>query len=256
MAVIPDTGDLSGNQTKEEQMDSKQLNETLNLYVRPQTFPVALKLCRSETELPDKVRMPMRDLGYQVTLCQAIGIARRYRWTLAVGSADQCCLGGALAMGFIAEPPEGSMFAASAEKQLEAGKFSHLLISPIETADFEPDVIAVYCSPSQAYRLASSASSGTGVDVSATASGAMDCGDIVARTSLSDKCQFILPSGGDRIFGGTQDDEVVFTMPRSKVEAVLKGLEDTHKIGFRYPILTDLRHRPALPPFLEIPKPA
>jgi hypothetical protein len=45
-------------------------------------------------------------------------------------------------------------------------------------------------------------------------------------------------------------------MPKSKVEAVVKGLEDTHRGGFRYPILTDLRHPPTLPPNLEIPKDA
>ena len=69
-------------------------------------------------------------------------------------------------------------------------------------------------------------------------------------------CQFILPSGEDRIFGSTQDHEVIFTMPKSKFQAVIEGLANTHKVGFRYPVLTDLRHRPALAPFLEIPKDA
>ena len=232
-------------------MDYKQVNETLNLYVRPQTFPLALKLCTSPSELPERVRMPMRDLGYQVTLCQAIGIARRFRWVLAVGKEDQCCVGGASAMGFIAERPEEDL-----SKRLEEGKYSHLLIAPIEMADFEPDVILLYGSPAQVMRLVQAATRGAGQSVSATATGAGDCGDIVARTTLSNKCQFIIPSGGDRVFGGTQDYEVIFTMPRSMVEAVLKGLEDTHKAGFRYPILTDLRHSPALPLFLEIPKAA
>lgn len=235
-------------------MDLKQVNESLNFYIRPQTFPLALKLCQSESDLPEKVRMPMRDLGYQVTLCQAIGLARRYRWTLAVGSSDQCCLGGALAMGFIAEPPEGAAFHAPDEKRLEAGKFSHLLMAPIEVATFEPDAIVVYCDPAQAVRLVTAASTSFGLGISAIASGAMDCGDIAARTTLSDECQFILPSGGDRVFGGTQDHEVIFTMPQSKVETVLKGLENDHKAGLRYPILTDLRHRPVLAPFLEMPK--
>ncbi len=235
-------------------MDLKQVNETLNLYIRPQSFPLALKLCRSESELPERVRMPLRDLGYQVTLCQAIGIARRYRWALAISKDDQCCIGGALAMGFAAEAPEG--FPTPAEKKLEAGKYSHLLIAPIEVATFEPDVIVVYGNSAQAYRLVQAATMGTGEEVSAIASGGADCGDIVARTFLTNKCQFILPSGGDRVFGGTQDFEVIFTMPRDKVEAVLKGLEDTHKAGFRYPIVADLRHRPTLPPMLEIPKAA
>ena len=232
-------------------MDLKQANETLNLYISPQTFPLALKLCTSESELPEKVRMPVRDLGYQVTLCQGIGIARRFRWALAVGKDDQCCLGGATTMGFIAERPEDDL-----SKRLEEGKYSHLLIAPIEIADFEPDVIVLYGNPAQVMRLLQAVTRGAGQSVTATATGSGDCGDIVARTTLSNECQFIMPSGGDRVFGGTQDNEVIFAMPRSKVEAVLKGLEDTHKAGFRYPILTDLRHKPGLPPFLEIPKTA
>ena len=52
-------------------MDLKEINEVLNGYVRPQTFPVAYKLVRSDDELPDRVKMPLRDLGYPITLCQA-----------------------------------------------------------------------------------------------------------------------------------------------------------------------------------------
>lgn len=232
-------------------MDLKQVNETLNLYIRPQTFLLALKLCQSESELPERCRMPVRDLGYQVALCQAWGIARRFRWVLAVGKDDQCCVGGESTMGFVAERPGGDP-----SKRLEAGKYSHLLIAPVELADFEPDVILLYGSPAQVMRLVQAAGRGAGQSVSAIATGFADCGDVVARTTLTDQCQFIMPSGGDRVFGGTQDHEVIFTMPRSKVEAVLEGLKDSHRDGFRYPVLTDLRHAPVLPPFLQIPKDA
>ena len=232
-------------------MDLKQVNDTLNLYIRPQTFPLALKLCTSEGELPERVRIPVRDLGYQVTLCQAIGIARRFRWALAVGKDDQICVGGASAMGFIAERSGEEPM-----KHLEAGKYSHLVIAPTEMADFEPDIISLYGTPAQVMRLVQAARPSAGQDVSAIASGGADCGDQVARTTLTDQCQCILPSGGDRVFGSTQDYEMIFTMPKSKVDAVMQGLEDTHKGGFRYPILTDLRYQPTLPPFLQIPEAA
>ena len=232
-------------------MDLKQVNETLNLYIRPQTFPLALKLCTSESELPEKVRMPVRDLGYQVTLCQAIGIARRFHWALAVGKDDQICAGGASAMGFLAERPGDEPM-----KRLEAGKYNHLVIAPIDMADFEPDIISLHGTSAQVMRLAQAAGPSASQNVSAIASGLGDCGDLVARTTLTDECQCILPSGGDRVYGGTQDHEMIFTMPRSKVDAVMQGLEDTHKGGFRYPILTDLRYQPALAPFLQIPKDA
>lgn len=233
-------------------MDSKQLNDALNYYVRPQTFPLALKLCRSESELPERVRMPVRDLGYQVTICQGIGIGRRYGWTLAIGKDDQCCVGGALAMGFLSEAPAG--MTADPERTLDFGKYSHLLIAPIHSATFQPDVVVIYGNPAQAMRLVQSASPGLGQAVSSVAASGMDCGDVVARTTICDECQFILPSGGDRVYGSTQDHEVIFTMPLSKAEAVVQGLENTHKAGFRYPVLTDLRYRPELPPFLDLSK--
>jgi len=233
-------------------MDLKQVEEALAHFIRYQTFPVALKLCQSEGELPEKARMPVRDLGHQVTLCQAIGLTRRFGWTLAVGRDDQSCLGGALTMGFVAGSPQSFPFPD--EKRLEAGKYSHLLMAPIGSATFEPDVVVVYGSSAQVMRLSHAAAMGGGLQVSARGTGLADCGDVVTLTAHSGQCQFILPSGGDRVFGSTQDHEVIFAIPANQGETIAAGLASTHKMGFRYPVLTDLHHSPALPPFLKIPK--
>lgn len=235
-------------------MDLKQMNEELNRYVKPLTFPLALKLYKADEKLPAKVKMPMKDMGYPMTLCQVMGMSRRFGQTFAVGEDDQCCLGGALTMGFLAEPPKGSMFSSSTEVRLEAGKYSNLVMASLERADFEPDIIVIYGNSAQIARLAQSASFFAKFKVASNVTGFVDCGDIVARTHKSKECQFILPSGGDRIFGSTQDHEVTFTIPGDKAEAVIKGLAESHKAGFRYPVMSDLRHRPALAPFLEIPK--
>jgi uncharacterized protein (DUF169 family) len=233
-------------------MDLKQVNEILNNYIRPQTFPVALKLCRSQEDLPSKVRMPAKDMGHPITLCQAISLSRRYGWTMAVGKEDQCCAGGHIAMGFMSNPPKESLALFDPPKRHDAGQYSHLLSAPLDRANFEPDVICLYVNSAQAMRLAQAAGMGGG-GVSAVATGFADCGDITARTVKTDICQFILPSGGDRVHGSTQDHEVIFTIPKSKIESMMKALEDTHKAGFRYPVLADVRHRPNLAPFLEIP---
>lgn len=234
-------------------MELKEMNEMINQYVRPQTFPIALKLVQSDDQLPERVRMPMRDLGHPVTLCQATAMTRRYGWSMAVGKEDQCCIGGHRTMGFDASGAAGPV---GEDKQLEPGKYKYHLTASLDRADFEPDVIAIYGNSAQIMRLVQSATGGPGGSgkVNAVATGFGDCGDIAAHTFLSNECQFILPSGGDRVFGSTQDHEVIFTMPRSKFEAVAQGLENTHKMGFRYPVIADVRHRPNLPPFLEIPK--
>ncbi|MBN1615190.1 MAG: DUF169 domain-containing protein [Deltaproteobacteria bacterium] len=235
-------------------MDLKQANEALNTYIRPQTFPVAVKLFTAQETLPAKVRIPVKDLGYQITLCQAVALSRRYGWTIAVGKEDQCCIGGHAAMGFLDNPPQEDSIPA--DKRHETGKYRFMVSAPIDRADFEPDLICLYVDSAQAMRLAQAATNGGGGMAPMVPTGMGDCGDIVARTMKMDLNQLILPSGGDRVFGSTQDHEVIFTIPKSKIAPMMKALEDTHKAGFRYPVLADLRHRPNLPPFLEIPKSA
>jgi uncharacterized protein (DUF169 family) len=240
---------------KEENMDLKEVNAALSQYIRPQTFPVAYKLVRSEDELPERVKMPMRDLGYPITLCQATGLTRRYGWTMALGKEDQCCVGGAQTMGFVPESVSGPV---GTDKRHEPGKYKYHVTAALERTNFEPDVITVYGNSAQIMRLVQSAIGGYNGEgkVNTVATGYFDCADIAAGTVLSDECQAILPSGGDRVFGATQDHEMIFAMPWSKVQTVIKGLASTHKAGFRYPVVSDIRHRPNLPPFLEIPESA
>ena len=238
-------------------MELKEVTEALNRYVRPQRPPLAFKGGQSERDLPEGVTMPLRDLGYQVTLCQAIGISSRYGWTLAVGKEDQICVGGAVVMGALAELPEGLPYPPiPPERKLEFGKYSHVLMAPIETAEFEPEVIAVFANPAQICKLVQASMFAAGESVVPNiAAPAAGCGAIMAHALNSNACQFVLHCGGDRVFGAVQDGEVTFAMPWGKVEAVVKGVEAIHNIdpSFRYPTATDITHRPSLPPMLQVP---
>ena len=78
-------------------MHLKVVNEALNLYIRPQTFPVAYKLVPSDNELPERVKMPIRDLGYPINLCQGTALTRRYGGAMAFGKGGQGCVRAAFA---------------------------------------------------------------------------------------------------------------------------------------------------------------
>lgn len=232
-------------------MDLKTVNETLNTYIRPQTFPIGIRLFTAGETLPSKVKIPVRDMGYPVAICQAWGLSRRYGWTVAVGKEDQCCIGGHVVMGFLDNPSPG-VFDDS--KMHEPGKYIYMVSAPIDRTEFEPDMICLYVDSAQAMRLAQAAVNGGGGIAPTLPTGMGSCGDVVARTVKTDLSQFILPSGGNRVFAATQDHELIFTIPKSKMDLMMKALAATHAAGFRYPVLTDVRHRPNLPPFLEIPK--
>ncbi len=233
-------------------MDLKKVNETLNTYIRPQTFPIAVRLFAAGEALPAKVKIPVRDLGYPIALCQAWALSRRHGMVVAVGKEDQCCIEGHIAMGFMDHPPQGGL--GDDSKNHEPGRYAYMVSAPIDRADFEPDLICLFVNSAQAMRLAQAAANGGGGIAPTLPSGMGSCGDIAARTVKTDLSQFILPSGGTRVYASTQDDELIFTIPKSKIDLMMKALQDTHAIGFRYPVLTDVRHRPNLPPFLEIPK--
>ena len=86
-------------------VNPKQIDEALTHYVRPQTFPLAIRMCESEKELPDRTRTPQKDAGITVSLCHAINMARRYGWTIAVDKSQSCYVAG-ISMGLLPVLPE------------------------------------------------------------------------------------------------------------------------------------------------------
>ncbi|MFC1904953.1 DUF169 domain-containing protein [Chloroflexota bacterium] len=249
-------------------MELKQISQAIDFYIRPACFPLALKILGSSQEIPSKARIPKRDLNTEVALCQAIAMGRLYGWTMAFGHDDHYCPYGALTLGHVPLKPyfleatyweegmlpgtrEGAIKTNQTKKTLEYNKNNYLLLSPLDRADFIPDLIVIYANSAQVMRLVQAAIHGKGGAITSSASGGRDCSDIIAAPLLSDECRFILPGGGDRIWGLTQDDEMVFSIPIGQAESVANGLEATHKMGWRYPIPSFIRFTPQQPPPLR-----
>jgi HSP20 family molecular chaperone IbpA len=58
----------------------KEVEQALNTYIRPLTFPLAIKMLKSEAEIPEKTRRPFQQLKKKVAICQGIGMARKLGW--------------------------------------------------------------------------------------------------------------------------------------------------------------------------------
>lgn len=251
-------------------MNSLELAKALDTYVRPTYFPLSVGVSKSE-EVPAKLKRPFKDLGKKIAICQAFAIARRYGWGLALQRDDISCPPAKLAFGF--EPSidyyeEGTICVGLYTKDKEAGKkceacvpkFSYeeiktILIAPIGKETFDPQLYVFYGNSAQVLRLLNGRLYSTGGGLNSQINGRIDCADIIIRTLKDDECQVILPCYGDRLFGQTQDWEMIFTIPQSKVQLVIEGLEGTHKGGTRYPIPSFLRYEPEFPPlYMEMEK--
>ncbi|RZN67140.1 MAG: hypothetical protein EF807_07875 [Candidatus Methanolliviera hydrocarbonicum] len=250
-------------------MDPQKIEETLNSYIHRQTFPVAVKMVRSPEEIPERARMPKRDMNIQMPVCQGIALARRYGWVVAMGLEDMLCPLGALTLGFLPTKEKfldgsfdvpfwvknQSIRAKISQKipQLDYGKYTHLVVAPIHRAEFDPQVIVIYGNPAQISRLVQAATYETGDPLVSQNIGGLACGEEITRTILTDRCQFIVVGGGDRAIAQTQDHEVAFAIPMSKVDAVMEGLKATHKAGLKYPTPSFLLFKGSLPPdFAEL----
>jgi uncharacterized protein (DUF169 family) len=78
--------------------------------------------------------------------------------------------------------------------------------------------------------------------------GRLDCAEIVIRTLNTGIPQYIPSCCGDRIFGLTEDDEMIFAMSLDWADDVVAGLEATHNAGIRYPVPKFMRLQPQYPP--------
>jgi len=231
-------------------------------YLRLLTFPIAIKLIKSEDEIPPDCKQPSSTLKVQNFLCQNFKIVRTYGWTMVVTEKDCVCKLARAVYGwdlFTEEMAEwGQKFniglyakdlATSAKIQnhlyLLNNKYMGLVITPLTRAKVEPDVVQIYCLPAQAMRLTQAYLYMKGGILEFTDAGRFgSCHLGVIKTYQTNEPQLIILGNGDRVWGGAEDYEVMFSIPKSKLKMMIEGLEVTHKAGLRYPIPKYMNYKP------------
>ena len=245
-------------------IDVKTADRELQTYIRPQTFPVAIRMLAPGEPIPDKARRPARDFKKLSMNCQVIDMARRYGWMIALTREDHICSLGIAALGFekpthlhssgtlcegmYTETKEAGQHSEAAVDRFGPGEYYALLVAPLDRATFEPHLVCIYANPAQVMRLTQAALWKRGGKIASAFGGRVDCSEIIVTTMRTDQPQVILPCSGDRIFGQTQDHEMAFTIPWGQMEEIVEGLRGTHNGGIRYPITQFMEYEAKLPP--------
>ena len=242
-------------------IDAKTADQELQTYIRPQTFPVAIRMLKPGEPIPERARRPARDFKKLSMSCQVIDMARRYGWMIALTREDHICSLGITAIGFDKPLPiynvgtlcegmytETKAAGARSEAAIDKfapGEYETLLVAPLDRAVFEPHLVCVYANPAQVMRLTQAALWKRGGRLTSSFEGRAVCADIVVTTMKTGEPQVILPCSGDRIFGQTQDHEMAFTIPWDRMEEIVEGLRGTHNGGIRYPSPSSWSTRPS-----------
>jgi len=239
-----------------------EFGKKIEEYIRPLTFPIAVRTIKSESEMQPDYRRPLRKLNLQGFVCQNFKIARSYGWTVAITKEDINCRAARAIYGWDAVTDEyidwqdhftvglySKDTAASRDytKHLYRmdNAFEGLIISPLTRTKVIPEIVQVYCLPAQAMRLIQAYLYCTGGVLEFTAAGRTgSCHEGVTKVMLTGQPQLIILGNGDRVWGGAQDSEVMFACPASKLETLVEGLEATHKAGLRYPVPSYMNYSP------------
>jgi len=251
-----------------ETSNMADFDKSLNQFLRLTSFPVAVRFIQSWDELPPRAKRPLKDMDNRFTTCQAISMARRYGWIIALGREDSSCVLGAVALGLEKKLPyfdEGNLCINLYTESLEAGhlseesvprlppgKYVGVLTAPLSRTAFVPHSIVIYGNGAQVMRLGQAWLWKRGGTLSSQFRGRVDCADIAIAPFIDGEPQMVVPCTGDRIFGQVQDHEIAFSFPYSAMENILEGLEATHKAGAtRYPITNWLTYTGGFPPSYE-----
>src|SRR2546423_3186834 len=210
-------------------IDPTSADRELQTYVRPQTFPVAIRMLRPGEAIPDRARRPARDFKKLSMNCQVIDMARRYGWMIAsMGDVSICSLGiaalgfekpsrmfssGTLCEGMYTETKQAGQRSEAAVDRFPPGEFNGLLVAPLDRTPFEPDIVCVYGNPAQVMRLTQAALWKKGGKLTSAFGGRVGCAGIIVTTMRTAPPQVILPCSGERLFGQTQDHEMAFPIP-------------------------------------------
>lgn len=265
----PSTMQRSFQTAKERTMSATNLKEAgdcLRNDLRLKTFPVAVKFLRSESEFPEKTRRPFAAMGKRVAICQGVTMARNYGWTVGLGKEDVICVPASIVFGFSesSDPPASlaRLFCAiafssaedlarkeiSSMSRFENGEIGGILLAPLEKTTFEPDTILVYGNPAQIMRLTQAWSYMTGERVEGHFGGKVECDEYLIAPFKTQSARVVNPGNGERIFAGTQDDEVVFALPGKFAMELVEALDKAGKaMGARYPVTPYQNFQPEFP---------
>ena len=248
------------------EVNFKEMSDFISDGLRLKTLPVAVKFLKDESGFPEKTRRPSVVLQKRVTICQAVTMARVYRWTVGLTREDLICVPAMIAFGFSgSDDPQGSLAGLFCEVNfhddegrargevssmnfLENDKWKAIVLAPLAKGLYEPDSVAIYGNPAQVMRMIQAWSYRKGKRLSGTFGGKVECSEYLIAPFTSQTAKVAIPGMGDRMFSMTQDDEMVFGLPGKELQELAQGLREAgNKIGARYPVTFYQNFQPEFP---------
>ncbi len=230
----------------------QEYGEEIERRLRLKTFPLALKLLKRGEEIPEGAKRPQKDFGHHLSLCQVFQISRREGKIMAMLKEDHWCFEPVVGYG-LGEPPdyfmqghnrypkdvatlEAGKHYAEEFPRLEVGKYIGIVSAPLKATSFEPDIVMIYCDSAQLCLLLLGREYKEGYNLKCSISGHAACVYGVVPALQSGECQVAVPCRGDHYRAMAADEEMIFTVPKNKLEDLVLGLRRIEATGSKLPV--------------------
>ncbi len=230
-------------------MTIQEMNEygrELERLLKLRTHPVALKMLKSEDEVPTGAVQPKRDLGYHLAFCQAVSLARRQGQTIAMFKDDHWCFAPLLAYGIMPDPHDEFLDRVKGFPSLPYGTYQGTVLAPLTTATFEPDVILVYGDPAQLRQLLVGVKTSGDTPLQAEFDPIDSCAYAVVPVLETGRYTITVPDPGEHARAAVADDEMIFSIPGAKVGALVDAMKRSEEMTRGMP-WNDIEMRPDFP---------
>ncbi len=210
---------------------------------------VAVKFIDDEAVVPENAFRPYKDKAKHIALCQAFALARRQGKVVYMRKEDHWCWNPLVTYGMVEfkrgnpdfdlissymgiPDKEKSDDFVEAFPKLPYGKYAGTLIAPLDKADFEPDVMLIYCSNSQLRFMLMGLMSQTASMLDSSFTPLDSCVYSVIPPYYEGKYRITLPDPGEYERALTDENDIIFTVPVQKTEEFFAGLAHLDKRHF------------------------
>jgi uncharacterized protein (DUF169 family) len=228
-------------------MNFKEISDKLKLYLETDTSPVAVKLARKETDIPEGIK----ELDKPMFYCGMLKYAMQGNAFFAKGDMHTCKRGAAR-LGLCEIPNEemdGSFYINKASvssargalrfvaeaPRLDARSVIATVVAPLEKATFDPDVVVIETIPRRAFELMSASLFDTGGKFVSWLSAPYElCGFSTVRPYLHGKMNIAIACEFARMAAKSLNDKyldegVIVGIPGEMLETIV---ENYPKIGY------------------------
>jgi uncharacterized protein (DUF169 family) len=210
------------------------------------TFPLAVKMLERESDIPEGAIRPKKDRDYHLAQCQAFSLSRRQGTTVAMLKDDNWCWGSLMAYGLVDQRVAEEYPELKNEVKkiplVEYGRYIGIVSAPLKTANYVPDIVLIYSNNAQLNGMLHALSFGGEGPVTSALYAIASCAFSVVP-ALSGQYCVTLPDPGELGRALAGENEIIFSVPRDKIEGLVSQLRmfDERKLGYKYHAFWEMR---------------